>query len=196
MFDQVDAALDEVLGNGPLTRDEYLEVMAFRDRCEARFAKITAEFDKSAEWAFDGSVSPVHWLVSFARLAFDDARRLLSLGAACRQLPVTAAAVADGTLSVAQVRHIATHISDETVALFAEHEAELVPTLAALPLRHVALAMARWQRHAETALGLEQADELPDRSLHLSPIGGDGGGSTATSTPKAAPCSTPRSVTP
>ena len=28
--------------------------MAFRDRCEARFAKATAEFDRSAEWAFDG----------------------------------------------------------------------------------------------------------------------------------------------
>ena len=74
-------------------------------------------------------------------------------------------------MSVGQVRHIANHLSEATVELFAEHEAELIPTLAALPLRHVALAMARWQRHAQTALGLEHADALPDRSLHLSPVG-------------------------
>jgi uncharacterized protein DUF222 len=171
MFDKALAAVDEALGDGPLSRDEFLEMLAARDRFEARFAKRAADFDKSAEWAFDGSVSPVHWMGSFARLSYDDARRLLALGAACSQLPVTAAAVADGTLSVGQVRHIVTHLSEETVALFVEHEAELVPTLAVLPVRHVALAMARWQRHAITTLGLERHDELPDRNLHLSPIG-------------------------
>ena len=171
MFGQAEAAVDEALGDGPLSRDEFLEMLAARDRFEARFAKQAAAFDKSAEWAFDGSVSPAHWMAAHARLAMDDARRLLALGAACQQLPVTGEAVADGTLSVAQVRHIATHISEETVALFVEHEAELVPTLAALPVRHVGLAMARWQRRAITTLGLERHDELPDRSLHLSPVG-------------------------
>ena len=60
MFDQALAVVDEALGHGPRTRDEYLQVMAFRDQMEARFAKITAEFERSAEWAFDGSVSPAH----------------------------------------------------------------------------------------------------------------------------------------
>ena len=105
------------------------------------------------------------------RLAPDEARRLLVLGAACRRLPVTAAAVSEGSLSVGQVRQITNHLSDKTIELFAEHEAEVVPTLAPLPLRQVGWVMDRWQRHAQTALGLEQADELPDRSLHLSRVG-------------------------
>ena len=101
----------------------------------------------------------------------DEARRLLVLGAACRRLPVTAAAVSEGSLSVGQVRQITNHLSDKTIELFAEHETELIPTLVPLALRQVGWVMDRWQRHAETALGLEQVDELPDRSLHLSRVG-------------------------
>ena len=93
------------------------------------------------------------------------------LGAACRRLPVTAAAVIEGSLSVGQVRQITNHLSDKTIELFAEHEAEVIPTLVPLALRQVSWVMDRWQRHAETALGLEQADQLPDRSLHLSRVG-------------------------
>ena len=171
MFDQVEAALDEALGDGPLSRDEFLEMLAARDRFEARFAKRAAEFDKAPSGP---STVPSPLCTGWAR---SPASGSTTRGGCSRwgrragQLPVTAAAVADGTLSVAQVRHIATHISDETVALFVEHEAELVPTLAALPVRHVGLAMARWQRRAITTLGLERHDELPDRSLHLSPVG-------------------------
>ena len=180
------AALDEALGDRDLTRDELVSLLAFRDQVDARVARRVGAFDQRAEWAFDGAVSPVQWLTSHALVAPDDARRLLVLGAACRRLPVTAAAVTDGTMSVGQVRQITNHLSDQTIELFAEHETELVPTLAPLPLRQVSWAMARWQRHAETALSLEQVDELPDRSLHLSRSGGAGGGSTVTSTPKAA----------
>ena len=171
MFDRVLGSLDEALGDRDLSRDELVLLLAFCDQVNARVARRVGEFDQRAEWAFDGATSPVHWLTSHAFVAPDDARRLLVLGAACRRLPVTAAAVTDGTLSVGQVRQITNHLSDKTIELFAEHETELVPTLAPLPLRQVSWAMARWQRHAETALGLEQADQLPDRSLHLSPVG-------------------------
>ena len=109
---------------------------------------------------------------------------------------VTAAAVTDGTMSVGQVRQITNHLSDKTIELFAEHEAEVVPTLAPLPLRQVSWAMARWQRHAETALGLEQADQLPDRSLHLSPVGRGRWRLDADLDTEGGACSTPRSVTP
>ena len=111
------------------------------------------------------------WLTSHAWITPDEARRLLVLGAACRRLPVTATAVSEGMLSVGQVRQITNHLSDKTIELFAEHETELVPTLVPLALRQVNWVMGRWQRHAETALGLEQGDALPDRSLHLSRVG-------------------------
>ena len=128
-------------------------------------------FDQRAEWALDGATSAVAWLTSHARVAARRGATSLVLGAACRRLPVTAAAVIEGSLSVGQVRQITNHLSDKTIELFAEHETEVIPTLAPLPLRQVGWVMDRWQRHAQTALGLEQGDQLPDRSLHLSRVG-------------------------
>src|SRR5258706_10069355 len=145
MFGGMVAALDESLGDRDLTRDGLGELLRAWDQVTARVARRVREFDQRAEWAFDGAVSPVQWLASHARVAPDDARRLLAFGAACRRLPVTAAAVTEGTMSVGQVRQITNHLSEATVELFAEHEAEVVPALAPLALRQGSWAVDRWQ---------------------------------------------------
>ncbi|MEP6658905.1 MAG: hypothetical protein ABJD24_03205 [Acidimicrobiales bacterium] len=196
MFEHVVAVLDDALGDRDLSRDELVLLLAFRDQVEARVARQVGAFDQRAEWVFDGSVSPVQWLTSHARVAPDDARRPLTLGAACRRLPVTAAAVADATISVGQVRQITNHLSDDTVELFAEHEAELVPTLAPLPLRQVSWRWPAGNATPKPRWGWNRATNSRTGPCICPRSGGDGGGSTPTSTPKAAHCSTPRSATP
>jgi len=80
------------------------------------------------------------------------------------QLPVTAAAYGDGTLSGGQVEAIVSHLEDSTVELFAGAEAELVPYLAPLRVAGVNRAMASWASQAKEPA--EPKD--PERSLHLS----------------------------
>ncbi|CAN5242532.1 hypothetical protein BH24ACT1_BH24ACT1_02020 [soil metagenome] len=96
----------------------------------------------------------------------DPTARVLRSARRLRSLPVTSAAALDGTLSAGQVRAIVANVSDATSELFAEHEAELIPTLAALPVADVASAMRTWAQLAEDALGLgEPAEPVSKVSL-------------------------------
>ena len=81
---------------------------------------------------------------------------------------MTAAAYATGQLSGGQIDAIISHLSPDTLALFAEHEPELIPTLLELPVRHVETVMARWQRHAEALLETEPPE--PRHALHVSAL--------------------------
>jgi len=60
-------------------------------------------------------------------------------------LPVTAAAWRDGALSSGQVEAIAANLDPDTVAVFADHETAMVPTLVDLSVRDVATTMAAWR---------------------------------------------------
>ena len=153
-------------------------------------------FRASAEWAFDGSVSPVHWLGSFARLGFDDARRLLSLGATCRQLPVTAAARRWDVVGGPGPPHRHPHL---------RRDGGLVRRARSRTRAHVGGVTGPPRRVGDGPLATPRHHHVGVRTTRRTPRpqpapvpgrGGDGGGSTPTSTPKAAPSSTPRSVTP
>ncbi|MGI8758475.1 MAG: DUF222 domain-containing protein [Acidimicrobiales bacterium] len=64
---------------------------------------------------------------------------------------------------------LSANLSDRTVELFAGHEAELVPTLAALPTADVVIAMRTWAALAEDSLDDGEAEE-PKSRLHLSTL--------------------------
>jgi hypothetical protein len=84
-------------------------------------------------------------------------------------LPVTAAAALDGTLSSGQLRAIVANVSDKAVELLAGHEADLIPTLAALPTADVVIAMRAWAALAEDSLDDGETPE-PSSRLHLSTL--------------------------
>jgi Domain of unknown function (DUF222)/HNH endonuclease len=81
------------------------------------------------------------------------------------QLPHTAGAWRDGVLSNGQVDAIAANLDPDTVALFADHETAMVPTLVDLPVRDVALAMGAWR---ECATAHRDPKPEPAQTLHLS----------------------------
>jgi len=72
---------------------------------------------------------------------------------------------ATGVLSTGQVEAIASNLDADTLGLFADHEAALLPTLVDLPVRDVATAMRAWSDCATA-----HRDPKPDapHRLHLS----------------------------
>ena len=117
--------------------DECLEVgahpgaiitaLASHDRRHAAIATAVGEFDRDQSWALDGARSMKAWLVSFTGRSPRDAARLVRDARSLRQLPVTAAAYGTGQLSGGQIDAILSHLSPDTMPLFAEHEAGVDP---------------------------------------------------------------------
>ncbi len=85
---------------------------------------------------------------SVGGLTSRSAGRLSLLARRLHKLPTTSAAYRAGVLSGGQVAAIVAQLDDDTVALFADHEDELVPYLAPLTVAGVARAMAAWKSRA------------------------------------------------
>jgi Domain of unknown function (DUF222) len=122
-------------------------------------------FDGAGLWEVDGATSMTAWLADRARVPRRRAAGWASRSRKLAGLPVTSRAYADGVLSSGQVEAICANLDRETVGLFAEHESELVPTLAGLSADEVATAMRRWREHATA--DREPKPERP-QELHLS----------------------------
>ena len=100
---------------------------------EAQLAADVAEFDAAQLWDADAATSMVAWLRDQCRMSARDAQRLVNLSKRTRSWPVTREAWSSGELSSGQVQAIVANVGRKT-DLFAEHEANLVPTLVPLSL--------------------------------------------------------------
>jgi hypothetical protein len=145
------------------------ELVATQRVLDRLSAKLVSDFDAAGLWDLDAATSMTAWLRQHAAMAGGDAAGALRLARRLRALPGTTAAALDGTLSGGQVKAIVANVSDRTVELFAGHEAELVPTLAALPVADVVVAMRTWAALAEDRLGGAEESE-PASRLHLSTL--------------------------
>lgn len=86
----------------------------------AQLATAAAEFEELGGWCSPGFRSFDHWLA--VEMGFDPhtGRELLRVGRALRDLPLLAAAFADGRLSFDKVREVTTVATRETDALMVE----------------------------------------------------------------------------
>jgi Domain of unknown function (DUF222)/HNH endonuclease len=119
-------------------------VLALRDRLDARISDAVAAHDRAALWELDGATSMTAWLVDRAAMPRPRAAATTSRARKLAHLPLTAGAWRDGVLSTGQVEAIVSNLDADTLGLFADHEAALVPTLVDLPLRDVATIMRAW----------------------------------------------------
>jgi len=150
--------------------DELLALLAERDRLDARIAVAVAEFDAAGLWDVDAATSMVAWLRDRARMSGRDAQRLVTMAKRTRVLPVTCAVWAAGALSSGQVQEILHHAGAK-VAVFAEHEAAVVPTLVPLSILDTKTAMREWRARADAEDGgTSEAGEAAS-SVQLSPVG-------------------------
>jgi hypothetical protein len=143
------------------------ELLALRDRLDAKISDALRAFDALGCWAEDGSLSLAAWLAAHGRRSAKEAHREVLTAKRLGQLPTTAAAWAEGVLSSSQVGAVVANVSAERAGLYAAHEEELTPVLAGLSVRDTAAAMRSWRLHAEAT---SDGPEPPCRpsELHLS----------------------------
>ena len=101
------------------------------------------------------------WLRHEARMSRRDASRCARTARRLRDLPMTAGAYRDGSLSGGQLQAIMANLNDRTAPLFADAESELVPLLVPLPVADVARVMQAWAQAAKDELQDDQPDETP-----------------------------------
>jgi len=151
----------------PPCGDAITEVLALRDRLDAKISDTVGAFDAAGLWDLDAATSMTAWLRQHGAITRREAARMTGRAKKLRALPVTAAAWQAGELSGGQVDAMVAVLKPETLGLFAEHEAELVPTLVGLSVADTSRAMGHWAAHAAA---LEDEPEPEDRrGLHLSP---------------------------
>ncbi|MBA2752469.1 MAG: DUF222 domain-containing protein, partial [Actinobacteria bacterium] len=165
MFESLATEVDEL--SIPLCGEAITEVLAIQDRLAAKISDAVSDFDRFGLWDLDSATSMTAWLRQHGAMTKREAGRVSGRAKKLRELPVTAAAWQAGELSGGQVEAMVAVIKPEMLALFAEHEAELVPSLVGLSVTDTSRAMGHWAAHAAAlADGPEPAESK--RGLHLS----------------------------
>jgi hypothetical protein len=155
-------------------RDDLVAALRERDRLDARIAEAVGAFDAAELWDVDGATSMTRWLVAECHMSDSTARRLVRRASRLAAWPELAAAFASGSVSTGQVDILATRIRARHVALFAEHEAALVPALARLDIDATITVVNDWVDKADAVLdGAEPADP-PLSTLHHNLVGDRG----------------------
>jgi hypothetical protein len=147
--------------------EDIEELLALRDRLDAKLSEALRVFETESGWSKDGSLSLSAWLAAHGRRSRKEAHREAVTAKRLSQLPTTAAAWAEGVLSSSQVGAVVANVSAERAGLYAAHEDELTPVLATLSASDTAAAMRAWRLHAEAT---EDGAEAPYRpsEFHLS----------------------------
>ncbi len=125
----------------PVCGEAITEVLAMRDCLDAKLSDAVGDFDSAGLWDLDSATSMTAWLRQHGAMTKREAGRVSGRAKKLRELPVTAAAWQRGELSGGQVEAMVAVIKPEMVALFAEHEAELVPSLVGLSVADTSRAM-------------------------------------------------------
>jgi hypothetical protein len=161
-------AIDELPDD--LAAHEMVALFGAYDKLAAQLCSALERVDPAA----DGAVTLAQWLRTCTRRSSTEAAAFVKRATRLRACPEVAAAWVDGRLATAQADAVVHHVNDRTQAIFGEHEAALVPSLAGLSVRHTEMAMRRWAAYAD-ALVDTPPPEPSDRSVHVS-FGSDGWG--------------------
>jgi Domain of unknown function (DUF222) len=126
MFEQLGDAIDEL--DIPVDGAALAAVVGLRDRLDARISDAVGACARGGLWELDGATSMTAWLADRAGMHRPRAAATASRARTLARLPVTAAAWRNGVLSSGQVEAIAANLDADTLDLFADHEAAMVPT--------------------------------------------------------------------
>jgi hypothetical protein len=152
----------------PADGDTICDVLALIDQLNAKVTQAVGRFDAEAGWAFDACTSMTAWLKYRARLSAGAAASMVRTAHRLADLPVTSAAWVHGELSGAQIHVILANINTRTAALFAEHEAALIPTFEPLTVTETTRAMQEWQAQAKALLNIDDEPRDDTNTAHLS----------------------------
>jgi hypothetical protein len=163
MSSEVDLAEDILL-----TPAQFTAALAEHERRAAVLALAARRLEVAGEWSTDGSVSFAAWLRHHARMSARDAGRLIRCGRFLDRFPAIADAALSGVLSAGQVQALQAVSSPRRDPLLAEHQRDLVGTLAKLSVAEAEQACAVWRQRADALLDDDTPPTEPDRNLRLS----------------------------
>src|SRR5438045_9037825 len=107
--------------------DTVIEIWTLVDRLTAKATELTSAYERSDDWAAEGASSYTAWLRHKARRSSGEAHKILTYGRRMEKLPVLAKSWLDGRLSGGQINAVMANLSDKTLPIFQEHEADFVP---------------------------------------------------------------------
>jgi len=140
-----------------------LEQLDRLQRGEAQWLERLAEFDASGDWAADGQLSCIDWLVCFARMGRSTAFDKLRVARQLRRRPVLASAFRDGRVTYCAVRAMC-RAEDAS----AEVEEALVAVAEEGTVRDVELAVRTYRAYRDQELPPGEAGR---RGLRLHRLG-------------------------
>ena len=114
MFESLATEIHELLI--PPCSDAITEVLALRDRLDAKISDAIGDFDRAGLWDLDSATSMTAWLRQHGAMTKREAGRVSGRAKTLRELPVTAAAWQSGELSGGQVDAMVAVIKPETVS--------------------------------------------------------------------------------
>jgi hypothetical protein len=167
--EQVSATLDQAITelDIPVDGAALAHCIGLLDRLTAKITTAVGDFDAAEAWRDTGATSMTAWLRHHTGRSSRQAASLTRTGRRLHHLPITRQAYRDGTLSTGQVQAIVVNLNDKTAPLFADTEATLIPTLAAMDVTDLSAVMQQWAQAAKDSLD-EPEPHQPERSLHLS----------------------------
>lgn len=129
-------------------RQAVASIVRLESQLTALRAEIIGTFERENDWAGYGYPSPATAVREIAKVPMKQARQSVALARALRTMPLTAAALADGTLSTAHAMRLRVAAKRRT---FPEGEALLVEQAAALRWSEWLKVVGYWESCADDA---------------------------------------------
>lgn len=156
----------------PADGASLVELLSVIDTLTAKATLAVAAYDRDQQWKPDGASSMAHWLRKFADFTTPDSYTMAATARKLGQLPATATAWVEGKLSGGQVSAICSHVTNRTIELFAEQEADTIPVLIPLPVNETVIAMRVWQARADALLEDTDRPPRPNELFHSQTLAG------------------------
>lgn len=157
-----EASVDLARLTGPELAERVQELAVARRRLDALWLGTLRAFDVSGEWAFDGAKSAGAWVAWQTRADHGRTRKEVRLARRLEGMPGTAAALADGALSL---QHAAAIAEAASIAGFADAEGTLVREAERLRPDETRRVVTQWR----LVVGDETLHDLHERrGLHIS----------------------------
>ncbi len=153
--------------------DRLREVAALKERLEAEYVRLVADWDQTQAWAVDGALSAPAWLAHHTPIGRHRASRTVGTARLVRQRHAVEEALASETVSVTQVESLARASGNGRSELLSDHEQALLDAASTMGEDDFSGLVKRWTSMADDQLGRANARHIFDnRYLHLSPTFG------------------------
>ncbi len=153
--------------SGAARSQRLVELIGVVERLQAETMRCAGEWDRDADWALEGALSPRSWLAHRTSLGRWGASRLVRSARFTRQHQATGEALAGGDISCAHLDVLASMSRDRETE-FVRHEETLLDAAEALSPDDFSLIARRWRDIADDELSkLEARERHERRHLHV-----------------------------